>query len=197
MIKAIKRILILTGKPIYFVLSRLVIILGLLFYAFSRKGKKRKKIKSRIIYKRLSFPKVKLPKFKLPAINVPKISPKLKLEELKITLFELKTLAKFKKFFTRKLTRLQKLQLKISVRVIIICLAAISLVLYSYFAVFRGLPSPKELESRQPDVSTKIYDRDGNLLYKIYKDQNRTIVPLTRIPLNARLATLAAEDAEF
>lgn len=61
----------------------------------------------------------------------------------------------------------------------------------------RGLPSPKELTSRKIEVSTKIYDRNGVLLYKIYKDQNRTIIPLKQIPLHVRLATLAIEDAEF
>jgi len=66
-----------------------------------------------------------------------------------------------------------------------------------YFFILRGLPSPKELGIRRSQVSTKIYDRNGNLLYKIYKDQNRSIVPLTQIPLQVRLATLAAEDAEF
>ena len=66
-----------------------------------------------------------------------------------------------------------------------------------YLFILRGLPSPKELGIRRSQVSTKIYDRNGNLLYKIYKDQNRSIVPLTQIPLQVRLATLAAEDAEF
>jgi penicillin-binding protein 1C len=46
-------------------------------------------------------------------------------------------------------------------------------------------------------VSTKIYDRNGTLLYKIYKNKNRTPVPLNKIPLHTRLATLAIEDAEF
>ncbi|HTK03251.1 MAG TPA: PBP1A family penicillin-binding protein, partial [Alphaproteobacteria bacterium] len=59
------------------------------------------------------------------------------------------------------------------------------------------LPSPKELDTRTPEISTKIYDKHGLLLYKIYKDKNRTIVPLSKISTNTRLATLAAEDAEF
>lgn len=59
------------------------------------------------------------------------------------------------------------------------------------------MPSPQQLGSRNPEVSTKIYDRNGNLLYKIYKDENRTIIPLSQIPNHVLLATLAAEDAEF
>lgn len=68
---------------------------------------------------------------------------------------------------------------------------------FLYFFVFKDLPSPKELTTRQIDVSTKIYDRNGNLLYTIYKDKNRTPVKLQEIPQNVKLATLAAEDAEF
>ncbi len=66
-----------------------------------------------------------------------------------------------------------------------------------YFFVLKDLPSPSELTTRQIDVSTKIYDRNDNLLYTIYKDKNRTPVKLSQIPENVKLATLAAEDAEF
>ncbi len=66
-----------------------------------------------------------------------------------------------------------------------------------WFVILKDLPSPQNLTTRQIDVSTKIYDRNGELLYKIYKDKNRTIIPLNEIPNQVRLATLAAEDAEF
>ena len=66
-----------------------------------------------------------------------------------------------------------------------------------YFLILKELPSPSSLKSRQLDVSTRIYDRNGVLLYKIYKDQNRTLIHLADIPIHVRLATLAAEDAEF
>lgn len=66
-----------------------------------------------------------------------------------------------------------------------------------YFFILYGLPSPTSLTSRQLDISTKIYDRNGVLLYKIFKDQNRTLINFDEIPLHVRLATLAAEDAEF
>jgi 1A family penicillin-binding protein len=80
-------------------------------------------------------------------------------------------------------------------------LAAVSVpafLVFAFWLVFiKDLPHPKELTTREIEVSTKIYDRNGVLLYKIFKDQNRTPVPLGEIPLHVRLATLAIEDAEF
>lgn len=66
-----------------------------------------------------------------------------------------------------------------------------------YFLVIKDLPSPQDLINRQQDISTKIYDRNGILLYTIYKDKNRTLITLDQVPQTVRLATLAAEDAEF
>lgn len=65
------------------------------------------------------------------------------------------------------------------------------------FSFFRSLPSPKKLTERKTEVSTKIYDRNGILLYTIYKDKNRTPVKLADLPEFVKYATLAAEDAEF
>ncbi len=61
----------------------------------------------------------------------------------------------------------------------------------------RSLPRPDELSKRNIDVTTKIYDKNGVLLYKLFKDKDRTLVHLADVPLHVRLATLAAEDAEF
>lgn len=88
-------------------------------------------------------------------------------------------------------------KLKIKPKVAIIISFLTFLLLTFYFLIFKGLPSPKDLTSRPLQVSTKIYDKNGVLLYKIFKDQNRTLVSLSDIPLHVRLATLAAEDAEF
>ena len=80
---------------------------------------------------------------------------------------------------------------------IILIFTVLSICLGFYLLIIKDMPSPKELESRTPEVSTKIYDRNGNLLYKIYRDENRSITPIEQIPQTVRLATLAAEDAEF
>ncbi len=96
-----------------------------------------------------------------------------------------------------KFRKLKFPKFRLGPKLILLLAPLLFLIISSYFLIFKGLPSPKELTLREPEVSTKIYDRNGNLLYKIYKDKNRTIVPLSQVPPHVRLATLAAEDAEF
>jgi membrane peptidoglycan carboxypeptidase len=60
-----------------------------------------------------------------------------------------------------------------------------------------SLPSPDQLVERSSDQSTKIYDRNGDLLYTVYGDQNREFVPIEEIPDHTKWALLAAEDIEF
>jgi len=71
-----------------------------------------------------------------------------------------------------------------------------SLASFSYWIVY-DLPNPSQLIERKQILSTKIYDRNGQLLYKIYRQQNRTLVDLNEIPLSLIQATIAIEDAEF
>ncbi len=59
-----------------------------------------------------------------------------------------------------------------------------------------GLPSPDKI-IRHEGFSTKIYDRNGELLYDIYSDQNRTPVEIGQIPNYLKEATLAIEDKNF
>lgn len=66
------------------------------------------------------------------------------------------------------------------------------------FVVFsKDLPSPSKLTNRNISLSTKIYDRKGELLYDIYNNKNRTLVQLNDIPQNLRDATIATEDKNF
>lgn len=62
---------------------------------------------------------------------------------------------------------------------------------------FRHLPSPDHLIERRPFLTTKIYDRNKTLLYKIFRQENRTLVLLEKIPPHLIEATLAIEDKEF
>lgn len=63
--------------------------------------------------------------------------------------------------------------------------------------IFVDLPSPNFLSEQHPSVSSKITDRHGSVLFRIYEDENRTIVPLDHISKSAILATIAIEDKDF
>ena len=63
--------------------------------------------------------------------------------------------------------------------------------------IFKDLPSVMELSTQEPAVSSKITDRNGKLLYTMYKDENRTIVPLSYISPHLVHATISIEDQDF
>jgi penicillin-binding protein 1C len=60
-----------------------------------------------------------------------------------------------------------------------------------------SLPSPDELVDRTSDQSTQILDKDGELLYRVYGEQNREFVSIEDVPEHTKWALLAAEDIEF
>ncbi len=61
----------------------------------------------------------------------------------------------------------------------------------------KELPSPTEIGSVNYPLSTHIYDRNGRLLYEIYRDQNRTPISITNLPQYVSQATIAFEDKDF
>jgi len=77
----------------------------------------------------------------------------------------------------------------------LLSLTVLSFILY--FEIFRGLPDPKQLSQYPSKLTTQILDRNGVLLYKIYKDENRTLVSLDSLPQHVKNAFLAAEDKDF
>lgn len=79
-------------------------------------------------------------------------------------------------------------------------------IIFSFFFLFipllififiQDLPSPQMLTLGQIPQTTKIYDRNGKLLYQIYALQNRTLVPLSQVPQSLQNATIAIEDKNF
>ncbi len=59
------------------------------------------------------------------------------------------------------------------------------------------LPNPSSISTAYIPKTTKIYDRNGVLLYEIFANQNRTVVPLSDIPKPLQQATIAIEDRDF
>ena len=76
----------------------------------------------------------------------------------------------------------------------VVLLFLLSFVLIPVLAI--GLPSPEEVVRRE-GFSTKIYDRNGTLLYDIYDDKRRTPIKFEEIPPYLRQATISIEDKNF
>lgn len=59
------------------------------------------------------------------------------------------------------------------------------------------LPDPNKLSDRSTDLSTRIADRNGKVLYQVFGEKNRTLVKFEDTAPNLINATLATEDATF
>lgn len=73
-----------------------------------------------------------------------------------------------------------------------IFLMAIIFVYYSF-----TLPDPNKLLSRSVPESTKIYAREGEVLYEIHGEAKRTLISFEEIPQTVKDATVAVEDRDF
>ena len=68
------------------------------------------------------------------------------------------------------------------------------MLLFAWYA--KDLPTPTRLAKIRAKESTKIMDRNGNLLYET-GEQKRTIIKKEEIPNSIKNATVAVEDANF
>ncbi len=122
---------------------------------------------------KLSFPKIRPPAFKLP-------KPKVKIL-----------------FAPKKVSLPQR---RFSLKLISFLLGGFfSLLAFGYlvFTIFKDLPSPQRLSQRPQSLTTKIYDRNGHLLYKVFRGENRTPISLEELPAYVIQATIAIEDKDF
>lgn len=67
-------------------------------------------------------------------------------------------------------------------------------VLFLWFS--RSLPKPGEVVRRE-GFSTKIYDRNGQLLYDLFDDERRTPITIDQVPIELQHAVVATEDKDF
>lgn len=72
----------------------------------------------------------------------------------------------------------------------------ISILIVFYQTIIKDLPNVNLIYS-PPSLSTQILDRNGKILYKFYDDENRTWIPIEKIPTDLIEATLAIEDKNF
>ncbi|GIW63692.1 MAG: penicillin-binding protein 1A [Patescibacteria group bacterium] len=92
------------------------------------------------------------------------------------------------------------LKFKLSLKVLVIGLIIVSLIggAVFYIKILKDLPNPNLLRDyKVTPLSTHIYDRNGRLLYEVYRDENRTPVRLQDLPEYVKQATIAIEDKDF
>jgi 1A family penicillin-binding protein len=82
---------------------------------------------------------------------------------------------------------------KIALMLIGVGLVAL-VILFVYFS--KDLPSPAKVV-RHEGYSSKVYDRNGKVLYDIYEDAKRELVNFNDIPEYLKQATVAVEDKDF
>lgn len=81
---------------------------------------------------------------------------------------------------------------------LIILILLLIITVLSYLFILKDLPSPTRLNSPTTiPESSQIFDRNGELLYTVYSEKNRTQIPLDQIPKHVQDATIAIEDRDF
>jgi len=80
---------------------------------------------------------------------------------------------------------------------LILILSASYIISVYYLAILKELPSPNQLLRHDSKLTTNIYDRKGNVLYKIYLDEDREMIELKDIPQDLINATISIEDHSF
>lgn len=93
----------------------------------------------------------------------------------------------------RKVTFLSRLSKFIIWSIVLGIVLFVGIIVY----FFTQIPSPEDLQSRFVPRSTKIYDRNGELLYDIFQNQNRTPIKLSDVPEVVKKSTIAIEDKDF
>ncbi len=79
----------------------------------------------------------------------------------------------------------------------LIILVALSALAGAYSFVLKDIPKVTSIASTDSPQSSKIYDRNGELLYTIYAQKNQTQIPFEKIPKPMQQATIAIEDKDF
>src|SRR3989304_10365563 len=85
----------------------------------------------------------------------------------------------------------------VSTLVFVSIIGLIIFTLFSFVIFAKDLPSPNKLSARDSSLSTKIFDRNGKLLYDIYGDKNRALVKWGELPSYVKESTIAIEDKDF
>ena len=78
----------------------------------------------------------------------------------------------------------------------IIAVTGLIFILGYIFYLAQDLPSLDQLENYDPDLVTRIYSADGEILDELYLEK-RIFISLDQIPNNMKNAVIASEDRRF
>lgn len=93
---------------------------------------------------------------------------------------------------------LSSIKNKVIVLTILVLILVALLATGVYFFIFKDLPSASSLRNLKAiPFSTHMYDRNGKLLYEIYRDQNRTPVKIKDLKPYIYQSSIAIEDKDF
>lgn len=97
-----------------------------------------------------------------------------------------------------KKKKFKKWSRKVGIPVTILTILGGAGLVFLYFFIFFGLPYPGKLRNYNAvPLATHIFDRNGKLLYEIYRDEKRTPVKLNTLPKYVYQASIAIEDKDF
>ena len=66
---------------------------------------------------------------------------------------------------------------------------------FTYY-ILTGIPPVYELEEYSPSLTTKVFDKNNNLIYE-FSVEKRQLVPLDEIPVDIQNAVISMEDRNF
>ncbi|MCC6711091.1 MAG: transglycosylase domain-containing protein [Candidatus Pacebacteria bacterium] len=95
----------------------------------------------------------------------------------------------------QELLRVKRMKLLAQLSVVAVVVGIISFIgLFIWYS--KDLPKPGEV-IRRDGFSTKIFDREGQLLYDLYDTERRNPITLDQLPETLKQATVAIEDKDF
>jgi len=180
LLQIIVKIFIQIGRPVLWLIKRLISIL--------KKISTLKVPKIRLKIPEFNWNKLKLRKKIQLKIKTPKLKwPKILLKKNLNQRIDLKKLERKKrKWFLKKRVWL------LAGSGLVVGLVSV----WFYVEIVKDLPNVNLIYS-PPNLSTQILDKNGKVLYKFYENENRTWIPIEKIPTDLIEATLAIEDKNF
>lgn len=115
---------------------------------------------------------------------------------LKMKHFWCRIMSYFRSVKIKELLRSKKFWYKFFKWALIVFGVALLLTIFLFAWYSKDLPSPAKVV-RHDGYASRIYDRNGKLLYDLYNDQKREVVAGTDIPETLKKATVAVEDKIF